>query len=153
MARQQELIFRTWGGRRKRAGRKHCTNQLPHVARPELDSNHPLHVTTRVRPEVISLRRSKSFAAVKRVIKACREQFGLRICQWVVVGNHFHALVEAEDRVALGRGIKGLNVRLAKALNRLMGRTGPVMKDRFHVRALKTPTEVRNALLYLAQNA
>src|SRR5262250_1258648 len=126
MARQQELIFRTWGGRRKGAGRKRHTSELPHRARPELDSKHPLHVTTRVRPEIISLRRSKSFAAVKQVIKACREQLGVRICQWVVVGNHFHALVEAEDRVALARGMKGLNVRLAKALNRLMRRTGQV---------------------------
>src|SRR5215813_13224666 len=94
--RQQELIFRTWGGRRKGAGRKRHTKELPHVARPELESNHPLHVTTRVRPEVISLRRSKSFAAVKQVIKACREQLGLRICHWVVVaGNHIHAIIEA----------------------------------------------------------
>ena len=63
------------------------------------------------------------------------------------------ALVEAEHRVALGRGMKGLNVRLAKELNRLMGRRGQVIDDRFHVRSLKTPSEVRNALLYLAQNA
>src|SRR5262249_50323549 len=64
-----------------------------------------------------------------------------------------HAVVEAEDSVALGRAIKGLNVRIAKGLNRLMGRKGQVIDDRFHVRALKTRTEVRNALLYLAQNA
>src|SRR5712692_7208653 len=153
MTRQPELVFRTWGGKRAGAGRKRHTNELPHVARPELHSNHPQHVTIRVRPDVISLRRSKSFAAVKRALKTCREQFGARICQWVVLGNHLHILIEAEDRIALGRAIKGLNVRLAKELNRLMGRKGRVIADRYHVRALKTPTEVRNALLYLARNA
>jgi len=33
-----------------------------------------------------------------------------------------------------------------------MRRTGAVMKDRFHARLLRTPREVKNALLYLVNN-
>jgi hypothetical protein len=70
-----------------------------------------------------------------------------------VQGNHLHLLVEAEDRRALSRGMKGLGVRIARGLNRVMGRRGAVLDDRYHGHVLKTPTEVRHARQYLLQNA
>src|SRR5262249_30449631 len=151
--RQQEIKFRTWGGRRKGAGRKRHTGELPHVRRAHLRSAEPQHVTIGTRRSVISLRRSKSFAAVKQVFRLCRERLGVRLCHFAVLGNHVHFIIEAEDRIALGRGMQALGVRLAGALNRLMGRKGGVIKDRFHVHALKTPTEVLRALDYLKGNA
>ena len=33
-------------------------------------------------------------------------------------------IVEAEDEKAFARGMQGLNIRIAKALNRVMGRHG-----------------------------
>ena len=56
------------------------------------------------------------------------------------------------DREALSRAMKGLGVRLARGLNKLWGRWGRVVKDRYHDRALKTPREVRNALVYVLHN-
>ena len=50
------------------------------------------------------------------------------------------------------RAVKGLSVRVAKRLNRLMGRTGRVIGDRYHAHALRTPTEVANALAYVLGN-
>jgi hypothetical protein len=44
-------------------------------------------------------------------------------------------------------------VRLARALNRLWGRKGQVFADRYHVRALRSPLEVRRALAYVLHNA
>src|SRR5260370_26047317 len=120
MSRQQEIKFRTRGGRRKGAGRKRHTDQLPHVARPEISPKYPYHVTIRVRPDVISLRRSKAFAAIKRAVKIARERLGMRICHFAVLVNHAHFLVEAEDRIALGRAMRALELRIALALNRLM---------------------------------
>jgi hypothetical protein len=38
-------------------------------------------------------------------------------------------------------------------VNRVAKRTGPVLADRYHVRALSTPKEVRNALRYVLLNA
>jgi putative transposase len=49
--------------------------------------------------------------------------------------------------------MKGLLVRIARALNRLWMRCGSVFADRFHSRTLQTPREVRNALAYVLQNA
>jgi hypothetical protein len=41
-------------------------------------------------------------------------------------------IVEAEGRDALSRGMKGLAVRVAIALNRSIGRRGTVFADRYH---------------------
>jgi hypothetical protein len=38
-------------------------------------------------------------------------------------------------------------------VNRVFGRYGPVLADRYHVRLLRTPREVRNALAYVLLNA
>src|SRR6185369_4653019 len=53
---------------------------------------------------------------------------------------------------ALGRGLQGLSIRIAKGINRLMRHHGHVFSDRYHARSLRTPTEVRNALNYVLQN-
>ena len=58
-------------------------------------------------------------------------------------------LVEADGTPALSRGMQGLGIRLAKAINCRIGRAGRVWSDRFHCRALRTPREVRNGLIYV----
>jgi hypothetical protein len=67
--------------------------------------------------------------------------------------DHLHALVEASDERALARGMTGLAVRIARGLNRVWRRAGSVFADRFHARMLRSPREVRNALVYILQNA
>lgn len=54
---------------------------------------------------------------------------------------------------ALGRGLKGLLVRLANALNRAWKRRGRLIRDRYHAGLLKTPREVRQVLVYVLQRA
>jgi hypothetical protein len=48
--------------------------------------------------------------------------------------------------------MRGLAIRTARAINRAVCRHGAVWADRFHARALATPREVRNALVYVLQN-
>src|SRR3954452_3483578 len=69
-----------------------------------------------------------------------------------IQGNHLHLVVEADDAVRLSRGLQGLATRIARRLNRLMGRRGKIFADRYHARALRTPTEVANALAYVLGN-
>ena len=75
-----------------------------------------------------------------------------RLCHYAVLNDHLHLIVEAENRVALARGIQGLAIRIAKALNKLWRRRGSVFADRYHDHILKTPREVRNALRYVLGN-
>jgi hypothetical protein len=69
-----------------------------------------------------------------------------------VQSNHIHLLVEADDRRCLGQGMKGFAVRVARHLNGLLGSRGSVFADRYHARALKTPRDVRNVLIYVLFN-
>jgi hypothetical protein len=49
--------------------------------------------------------------------------------------------------------MQGLLVRVAHALNDLWRHVGSVFADRFHARELRSPREVRAALVYVIQNA
>jgi hypothetical protein len=69
-----------------------------------------------------------------------------------VQSDHLHLVVEADEPTRLARGVQGLAIRVAKAVNRVFGRHGRVWGDRYHARALATPREVRNALVYVLQN-
>jgi REP element-mobilizing transposase RayT len=62
----------------------------------------------------------------------------LRVAQFSVESNHLHLLVEADGTRALTHGMRGLTIRIAKAVNRVLGRRGRVWGDRFHARPLTT---------------
>lgn len=152
---QTELFTRSWGGARRGAGRKPKGERplVSHARREELSADHPVHVTTRLLPGLPSLRRSEELRAILRSIRAAQERSGLRVVHYSIQTNHLHLLVEARGRASLSLGIGALLVRIARALNRLWRRTGRLFGDRFHARALRTPLEVRHALVYVLQNA
>jgi REP-associated tyrosine transposase len=81
------------------------------------------------------------------------EREGFRLVHFSVQSNHMHLLVEGGCRTSLSRGLQGLAVRMARALNRLWRRIGSVFADRYHDRILRSPTEVWNALRYVLCNA
>ena len=56
------------------------------------------------------------------------------------------------SQYALAKAMQGLAVRVAKGLNRVLARRGSVFADRYHVRVLRTPREVRNVLAYVLNN-
>jgi len=107
----------------------------------------------KVLPYVYNLRTRRCFSRILRCLKAGKERFGFRVIHYSVQGNHFHFLAEAANRKALSRGMQGLSIRIAKALNKVMGRRGRVFADRYHARILKTPSEVRAAMGYVLKNA
>ena len=143
------------GGKRRNAGRKSATGRSPvaRVRRPQLRANHPVHVNWRVHPLVWSMRTWRCFRVMLRGFAAAADRFGMRITHFSVMKNHVHLIVEADGTRALTRGMQGLAIRLAKGLNKLMGRTGEVFADRYHAHPLETPTETRNAIAYVMNNA
>ena len=113
----------------------------------------PLHVTLRMAPHVYNLRSRRSFRVIEAALRIGGDRFDVRVVQFSVQGNHIHLLVEAPHRRALARAIQGFSIRVAKGLNRMMGRKGRVFDDRYHARVLRTPTEVRHAIHYVLENA
>jgi hypothetical protein len=69
-----------------------------------------------------------------------------------VQSNHLHLVVEAQDEDALSRGMQSLSHRFAHAVHRALGTSGGVFADRYHAHALRSPREVRAALVYVLQN-
>ncbi len=152
---QLELTFRSHGGKRDGAGRKPASTRPPvhHVRRPKVPKGSPAHVTLRVRRDVPSLRSRRFFRDFQERLRAGCERGEFRVCHFSIQPDHVHLVVEAAGKEALGRGMKSVGIRLARAVNRVFGRKGPVLFGRYHLRVLRTPREVRNALAYVLLNA
>jgi REP element-mobilizing transposase RayT len=152
---QQEL-FKPRGGKRKGAGRKRTLPGKPrvrHAAREETKARFPVLVTKRIRADVGWLRRFELCAALRRAfVHGCRKD-EFRICQFSIQGNHIHLVCEASSNRALARGIQAWSVRVARAINRELGRRGAVFHDRYHMEVLRSPRQTRAALCYVLQNA
>lgn len=150
---QQELPLPHRGGTRRGAGRKRIALRpnVPHRRRQRFRRG-TLHVTVRVRAEVWNLRTHRCFRALRRSFARGCDRFGFRLVHFSVQGNHIHLVVEAPDAVALSRAMKGLEVRMARALNKVMRRRGPVFADRYHAHLLLWPRETRYALRYVLEN-
>jgi REP element-mobilizing transposase RayT len=121
--------------------------------RPWHDASLPVHVTLRVLPGLVSLRDFAVAAAIGASFKrlACKpERF--RVVEFSLQDDHAHLVVEAQDRMALSAGVKGVSLRIAKAVNRVMGRKGQVIQERAHLQVLGTPTQARNAVAYVVGN-
>jgi putative transposase len=151
---QLELPLRTWGGRRRGAGRKPkgAKAGVTHRPRAEIRAWHPVHVTMKLKAGLPNLRHKQLARLVLSSFAAAKERFGVRLVQFTVQSNHVHLIVEVSDRHALSRAMQGLATRIALRLNARLGRRGKVFADRYHARALRTPLEVRRALVYVLDN-
>jgi len=103
-------------------------------------------------PYVWNLRSRRSFRVLSRAFAGGCDRHGFRLVHYSVQGNHIHLVVEAPDEVSLARGLQGLAVRIARGLNRMMGRKGKVFADRYHSHVLRTPSEVARAVAYVLGN-
>ncbi len=131
---------RTWGGRRAGAGRKPGPQPpVPHRLRAGLARRYPMHVTLKIRTGLPSLRSVMLVREIERNFRACCNRGDFRLVHYSLLSNHVHLIVEAPDASALARGMKAIGSRLARAVNRLLGRRGPVLLERFHLRVLRTP--------------
>ena len=147
---QLDIKFRSHGGRRAGAGRRRGA-RVSHDARPRFRKL-PVHTTLRVRPDVRSLRRPDLFEAVTGAINEGAQRPRFRVVHFSVLGNHLHLIVEADDQQALSRGMQGLGIRMARALNRALRRRGPVFADHYHAHHLRSPTETARAVAYVLGN-
>lgn len=157
--RQVEIAFRTWGGKRKGAGRKRGPGptRVTHRSRPALATRFPVHVSLKVNKGLPNLRAKACIKAIERALIKARTDGRIgtrfRVVHYCVQRNHIHLVVEALGAEALSRGMQGLTIRIAKALNKVWGRTGSVFADRYHGHILRTPAETRAALNYVLNNS
>jgi REP element-mobilizing transposase RayT len=139
------------GGPRPGSGRPKGRKTVPHDKREVFAARYPLHATLRLAEGVASLAREHVMKVLRQAIRdAQRPDF--RIVEFNVLPNHLHLVVEASGAAALSSGMNGFQVRAARRVNKLLGRTGKLFATRYHARVLETPKEVRNVLRYVLLN-
>ena len=142
------------GGPRSGAGRPRGPRPLVyHVRRSPVPRNLPSHVTIRVRAGVPRLRVGRFVREFRRTLSEARERRGFRVVHYSIQGDHIYFILEAAGKEALGCGMKSISARVARAVQRVFGLTGPVLAGRYHLHVLRSRREVRNALAYVLLNA
>ena len=89
----------------------------------------------------------------RRSLRVACERGEFRVVHYSVQRDHVHLMVEAAGKQALGRGMMSIGARLARAVNRVFRRKGPVLYGRYHIHILRSPREVRRALAYVLLNS
>ncbi len=149
------------GGTHNRIGRpkRGVRASERHKVRPELKSRFPVHVIWRAHQELGSLRTPAVFAAIRTaVLVAFKLEDSFHIVHYSIQCTHIHMIVEARDRLALGKGMQVFGISAAKHINAAMPkrdgkrRRGTVFADRYHAVILTTPSQVRNTLCYVLNN-
>jgi len=152
---QLVMTFGTWGGWRPGAGRKASkrrNKKALHRQRPRMTRRLPGHVTLKVHRDVACLRKKARCKVIRGAFVAACSYPGVSIVDWSIQGNHLHLIVEADNTEQLSRAMQGFCVRVARGLNSLLDRNGAVFTERYHLRVLQTPREIRNARAYVINN-
>ncbi|NNF90710.1 MAG: hypothetical protein HKM96_04955 [Boseongicola sp.] len=128
-------------------------SRTPHAKRVAVDDNGLSLTTVKIRAGLPNLRRRKSHLTIEECFRKARSRFGCRLVGFSIMSNHLHLLVHAPDAAALSRWMMGINIRVAKALNKIWGRKGKVFLDRFHSTFAKHWSNVRRLVNYALNNA
>ncbi|HEY1553615.1 MAG TPA: hypothetical protein VGF94_02215, partial [Kofleriaceae bacterium] len=133
-----------WGGARPGSGRRASgpIASEPHRVRPPVSPHHAVHVTARV-VAAARARRGAAYRALRRALVVSLARPDFRVISLAVRARRIELVVEADDRIALARGMQGFQVAAARHWNRDLGRRGQVFRDRYRARALRTAHELR----------
>ena len=156
---KQQELFRH-GGKRRGAGRpkKGYRASEPHKKRPTIKRYQPVHIVLRAVAEIGSLRTWHLYRAVRTALLATMGRADCRIVHISIQGTHIHLLVEADNRIALARGMQAFQISAAKHINAALTadginpRRGTVFPDRYHARIITSRKDARHALAYVLNN-
>jgi len=88
---------------------------IPHRSRKGVARRFPCHVTLKMRADVPNLRNAKLVRALEASFAALGDAAPTRLAHYSIQGDHVHLIVEARDHDALGRGMKAISARIARA--------------------------------------
>jgi REP element-mobilizing transposase RayT len=166
---QQSIVFLDRNGQRRGVGPRKVTNRLgrppngerageKHTRREVFRLGTPVHVILRIAPAIGRLRKPKTYTALREALLVAARRDNFRVVHISIQARHVHLLVEATDRVALGRGMQSFQISAAKRLNAAVTpagekrRKGCVFTDRYHAQLIESPRQARHALAYVLNN-
>ena len=112
-----------------------------------------VHVCIKLKRGLPSLRKKAEYRELLERFRIIKERFGCNLRQYSVQKDHIHLLIEARTTSDLSRYMQGLQIRFAKALNKLWKRTGKVFADRFFAKLCPDWRAVKAATRYILNNA
>ena len=89
--------------------------------------------------------------AVSRILGSARAWRGAQVLAWVLMPDHWHALITLED-ADLSRVIQQVNSLTARAANAAIGSQGQVWQSTFHDHAIRADEDIKVAARYLVAN-
>jgi hypothetical protein len=116
----------SWGGRRTGAGRPRTVGIVPRRRRSNVSGR--VQVTLKLSSGV-----NIKPAQVKEAIDEGGDRFGMRVVDFSVKGEKILFTADVKNKKALSRGMQGLTIRLARAVNRTSSHQGRVFADRYQV--------------------
>lgn len=134
----------------KRAGRPAIHDKgIRHRKRELILRPRPLHLTVKLNRADIQ---NKTILKILRhAIQRARWK-GLRVIHYSLEHDHVHLFAEGENNLILSKAMQGLGVSLSKRINSALKIKGQRYKTRYHLRVLKSATEVKNVINYILKN-
>ena len=87
-----------------------------------------------------------------RVIGWRRERHGFALTAWVLLPDHWHAIVYPRHPLTISEIMEAIKVSATRRINRDRGLTGPLFQSRFFDRALRTVKEYGETVEYIHWN-
>jgi REP element-mobilizing transposase RayT len=127
-----------------RPGRRPGPNpKVRHRGRPDVAGPFSGLITLKVNTRLPSLRERRIARGLGEVFREAGDRGDFRVVRFRIQRDQVEFLVEAADKDALGRGMKSIAARVGRAVNRALERSGPVLRDRYALKVLATPAEIR----------
>ncbi len=107
---------------------------------------------------VVCKRRERRFDDFHIASHACRVMADAatwsdaRLMAWVLMPDHYHALIRLGEKTALPDVMRRANSVLAIATNKASGRSGQVWQSAYHERAMRNLAQTRAAVQYIIAN-
>ena len=152
---EQLALFKKRGGARPDAGRPPLGHHAkpPHRSRPHVTIHTPVHITLRLaRGPSATLRNRHIYRALHFAVARALHRDDFKVIHISIQHDHVHLVVEATDRDALGRGVRGFAISAARQINATRGTRGTVFPSRYHAEVITSPRHARNTLAYVLNN-
>lgn len=97
----------------------------------------------------------KDFAGARCVVAEMRrlhESGAVNSLAWVLMPDHLHWLFALGSHSTLAQAMRRFKGRSARALNRLLARSGPVWQAAYHDHALRSEEDRRDIARYIVAN-
>ena len=112
-----------------------------------------VHVCIKLQRWLPSLRKPAEYELLLERFRLVKERFGCSLRQFSVQEDHIHLLIETRNTSDLSRYMQGLQIRFARALNKLWKRTGKVFADRFFAKLCDDWRAIRAVTRYILNTA